>query len=123
MDNTQKKIGITYKNEKRQEYVKIHLSGIKLRKLDGRRKIMEMLLYLVPVFGILGLLFAAYLAARVGRQDAGNDRMKEIAAAISDGAQAFLTAEYKILVIFVAVLFVLIGFGIGNCIIYRNRYL
>ena len=75
---------------------------------------MEMLLYLVPVFGILGLLFAAYLAARVGRQDAGNDRMKEIAAAISDGAQAFLTAEYKILVIFVAVLFVLIGFGIGN---------
>ena len=52
---------------------------------------MEMLLYLVPVFGILGLLFAAYLAARVGRQDAGNDRMKEIAAAISDGAQAFLT--------------------------------
>ncbi len=38
---------------------------------------MEMLLYLVPVFGILGLLFAAYLAARVGRQDAGNDRMKE----------------------------------------------
>ena len=32
---------------------------------------MEMLLYLVPVFGILGLLFAAYLAARVGRQDAG----------------------------------------------------
>ena len=68
---------------KRQEYVKIHLSGIKLRKLDGRRKIMEMLLYLVPVFGILGLLFAAYLAARVGRQDAGNDRMKEIAAAIN----------------------------------------
>ena len=63
---------------------------------------MEMLLYLVPVFGILGLLFAAYLAARVGRQDAGNDRMKEIAAAISDGAQAFLTAEYKILIIFVA---------------------
>ena len=42
--------------------------------------------------------------------------MKEIAAAISDGAQAFLTAEYKILVIFVAVLFVLIGFGIGNWI-------
>ena len=77
---------------------------------------MEMLLYLVPVFGILGLLFAAYLAARVGSQDAGNDRMKEIAAAISDGAQAFLTAEYKILVIFVAVLFVLIGFGIGNWI-------
>ena len=87
-----------------------------LTKSDGRREFMEMLLYLVPVFGILGLLFAAYLAARVGRQDAGNDRMKEIAAAISDGAQAFLTAEYKILIIFVAVLFILIGVGIGNWI-------
>ena len=42
--------------------------------------------------------------------------MKEIAAAISDGAQAFLTAEYKILIIFVAVLFILIGVGIGNWI-------
>ena len=40
--------------------------------------------------------------------------MKEIAAAISEGARAFLTAEYKILVIFVGVLFVLIGLGIGN---------
>ena len=40
--------------------------------------------------------------------------MKEIAAAISEGAQAFLTAEYKILIFFVVVLFVLIGFGIGN---------
>ncbi len=40
--------------------------------------------------------------------------MKEIAAAIGEGAQAFLTAEYKILIFFVIVLFVLIGFGIGN---------
>ena len=87
-----------------------------MTKTNGRRKIMETLLYLVPVFGILGLLFAAYLAARVSKQDAGNDRMKEIASAISDGAQAFLTAEYKILVIFVVVLFVLIGIGIGNWI-------
>lgn len=85
---------------------------------------MEMLLYLVPVFGILGLLFAAYLAARVGRQDAGNDRMKEIAAAISDGAQAFLTAEYKILIIFVAVLFILIGSRnreLDHCCMLRSR--
>ena len=40
--------------------------------------------------------------------------MKEIAAFIHEGARAFLTAEYKILVVFVAVLFVLIGIGIGN---------
>ena len=41
-------------------------------------------------------------------------RDREIAAAIGEGAQAFLTAEYKILIFFVIVLFVLIGFGIGN---------
>ena len=77
---------------------------------------MEMFLKIVPFLGILGLLFAAYLAARVNKQEPGTDRMKEIASAISDGAQAFLTAEYKILIIFVAVLFVLIGVGIGNWI-------
>lgn len=75
---------------------------------------MDMLLNIVPVFGAAALLFAAYLAAKVTKQSAGTDRMKEIAAAISEGAQAFLTAEYKILVIFVVVLFVLIGLGVGN---------
>ena len=75
---------------------------------------MEMFLNIVPVLGIAALLFAALLAARVSRQNAGTDKMKEIAAAIGEGAQAFLTAEYKILIFFVVVLFVLIGFGIGN---------
>ena len=75
---------------------------------------MEMFLNIVPVLGIAALLFAALLAARVSKQNAGTDKMKEIAAAISEGAQAFLTAEYKILIFFVVVLFVLIGFGIGN---------
>lgn len=75
---------------------------------------MDMLLSIVPVFGAAALLFAAFLAARVTKQSAGTDRMKEIAAAISEGAQAFLTAEYKILVVFVVILFVLIGLGIGN---------
>ena len=71
-------------------------------------------MYLVPVAAVLALLFAAYLAAKVSKQDAGTDRMKEIAGAIAEGARAFLTAEYKILVIFVAVLFVLIGIGVGS---------
>ena len=77
---------------------------------------MEKFLNIVPVLGLLGLLFAVYLAAKVNRQDPGTERMKEISSAISDGAQAFLTAEYKILVVFVGVLFVLIGIGIGNWI-------
>ena len=71
-------------------------------------------MYLVPVAAVIALLFAAYLAAKVRRQDAGTERMKEIAGAIAEGARAFLTAEYKILIVFVVVLFVLIGLGVGN---------
>ena len=70
-------------------------------------------MYLVPIAAVIALLFAAYLAGKVGKQDAGTDRMKEIAGAIAESARAFLMAEYKILVIFVVVLFVLIGFGIS----------
>ena len=64
---------------------------------------MENLFVIVPVFGVVALLFAVYLAAKVSRQSAGNERMREIAGAISEGAQAFLTAEYKILVVFVLI--------------------
>lgn len=77
---------------------------------------MEGLLKVVPFFGILALIFAAYLAAKVSRQEEGTQSMKEIASAISEGARAFLMAEYKILVFFVLILFVLIGLGIGNWI-------
>ena len=75
---------------------------------------MERLIFCAPILGICALLFAFYLTKKVGRQDAGTDRMKEIAAFIHEGARAFLTAEYKILMVFVAVLFILIGVGIGN---------
>ena len=77
---------------------------------------MEMFLNIVPVFAVAALLFACVLAARVNRQSAGTKKMKEIASAISEGAQAFLTAEYKILIFFVAILFVLIGVGVGSWI-------
>ena len=68
---------------------------------------------LAPVLGVAALLFATALSKKVSRQDAGTDRMKEISSFIHEGAQAFLMAEYKILVVFVSVLFVCIGFGIG----------
>ena len=74
---------------------------------------MEKLAILAPVLGVLALLFAFTLSRKVSNQDAGTDRMKEIASYIHEGAQAFLMAEYKILVFFVAALFVAIGFGIG----------
>ena len=70
---------------------------------------MDKIIYLAPVMAVLALLFAVYKIVYVGKQDAGNDRMKEIAGSISDGARAFLFAEYKILVVFIAVLFVAIG--------------
>lgn len=75
---------------------------------------MENLMYVVPVVSVLALLFTGYLAVKVAKQEEGTEKMKEIASAISEGARAFLTAEYKILIVFVIVLFLLIGFGIGN---------
>ena len=75
---------------------------------------MENLMYVVPVVSVLALLFAGYLAVKVAKLEEGTEKMKEIASAISEGARAFLTAEYKILIVFVMVLFLLIGFGIGN---------
>ena len=54
---------------------------------------MDNYMYLVPVAAVVALLFAAYLANKVSKMDAGTDRMKEIADAIAEGARAFLGAE------------------------------
>ena len=77
---------------------------------------MESLKFLAPALAVVALLFAFYKIAVVSKQDAGTDRMKEIAAAINDGAKAFLFAEYRILAIFVVVLFIAIGLGLGSWI-------
>ena len=74
---------------------------------------MDNLIWAAPVLAILALVFAAAKTSMVSKAEAGTDRMKEIANIISEGAHAFLFAEYKILVIFVAALFVLIGFFIS----------
>ncbi|MCC8162796.1 MAG: sodium-translocating pyrophosphatase [Lachnospiraceae bacterium] len=75
---------------------------------------MERWMCIVPAAAVLALLFAGLQARKVSRQQPGTDRMKEIAAAIAEGARAFLTSAYKILVNFVAGLFILIGVGIGS---------
>lgn len=77
---------------------------------------MESLKFLAPALAVVALLFAFYKIAFVSKQDAGTERMKEISAAINDGAKAFLFAEYKILAIFVVVLFIAIGLGLGSWI-------
>lgn len=75
---------------------------------------MDAIGYIAVVAGILALVYAVVLTGRVKKEPIDTDKMKEISGFIADGAKAFLFAEYKILIIFVLVLFFLIGFGTGN---------
>ncbi|MDY4948992.1 MAG: sodium/proton-translocating pyrophosphatase, partial [Clostridium cadaveris] len=59
---------------------------------------------LAAIAGVIALIFAYLLAKSILKQDAGNDRMKEIAAHIQEGAMAFLNREYRYLAIFVVVI-------------------
>ena len=72
---------------------------------------MNSLFFEVTVLGILGLLFALFQGQKILKEDSGSERMKEIAKAIAEGAEAFLFAEYRILLFFVCSLFLCIGFG------------
>ncbi|MCC5910300.1 MAG: sodium-translocating pyrophosphatase [Clostridiaceae bacterium] len=71
------------------------------------------LFVLAPIIGIVALIFAFVLTNRINAVDAGNERMKEIASYIQEGAMAFLTREYKSLAIFVVVLAVVLAIGIN----------
>ncbi len=71
---------------------------------------MDKLFYLVPAMGVIGLLYTFVKFAWVSKQDAGNDRMKEISTYIAEGAMAFLKAEWKILGYFVVIVSILLGF-------------
>ncbi len=77
---------------------------------------MSTLQILVPLVAVVALLFAVINALTVKKQNEGTDRMSEIAAAIREGANAFLVSEYKVLVIFIAVLFLVLGFALHNWI-------
>ena len=74
---------------------------------------MELLTYMIPVVGIIALIFALILALRINKQSPGNERMREISSAIHEGAKAFLFAEYKILIFFIFALLIAIGFAIS----------
>jgi len=66
-------------------------------------------IYLVPVFAVVALLYAYLRAAWVRRQDEGTDRMKLIGGWIAEGAMAFLSREYRVLAIFVVAVAILLG--------------
>jgi K(+)-stimulated pyrophosphate-energized sodium pump len=70
----------------------------------------KMLFYAVPAMGVVGLLYTLVKFNWVGKQDAGNERMKEISNYIAEGAMAFLKAEWKILAYFVVIVAILLGF-------------
>ncbi|MCG8420697.1 MAG: sodium-translocating pyrophosphatase [Proteobacteria bacterium] len=59
------------------------------------------LLYIIPLTGVAALVFAFMKASWIKRQEAGTDRMKEIAGYVQEGAMAFLSREYRVLAIFV----------------------
>lgn len=67
--------------------------------------------YLIPVAGVIALLYAFIKAQWVTKQDDGTELMQEIAGNIADGARAFLRREYRVLMIFVVVVAVLLGFA------------
>ena len=74
---------------------------------------MKYLNLLAPVFAVCAVCYVAFKAKQISKADPGTDRMKEIAGYIAEGARAFLLSEYRVLVFFVAVLFVLLSIFIN----------
>jgi K(+)-stimulated pyrophosphate-energized sodium pump len=70
---------------------------------------MSYLIYAVPVLGLIGLLVMIAKARWVNQQDAGDQKMQDLAQHIREGALAFLSAEYRVLAIFVVIAGVLLG--------------
>ncbi|NCO50577.1 MAG: sodium-translocating pyrophosphatase [Deltaproteobacteria bacterium] len=66
-----------------------------------------------PILGVIGFVIAIVLYKMVKAEPIGNDKMKEISEAIHNGAMAFLSREYRVLAIFIVVVFILVFFGMG----------
>jgi len=64
---------------------------------------MENLMYVIPLFGLVGLIVMAAKSAWVSKQDAGDENMQELAGYIAKGAMAFLKAEWKVLSYFAVI--------------------
>ena len=65
--------------------------------------------YIIPLFGVIALLFTFFKSAWINRKDPGTDKMKKIASHISEGAMAFLKSEYKVLSVFVVCVAILLA--------------
>ncbi|GEO03199.1 putative K(+)-stimulated pyrophosphate-energized sodium pump [Adhaeribacter aerolatus] len=71
---------------------------------------MENIIYAIPAFGIVALLYTAVKSAWVTKQDAGSEKMSTIARYIAEGAMAFLKAEYKVLAYFAVIACLFLGY-------------
>jgi K(+)-stimulated pyrophosphate-energized sodium pump len=69
----------------------------------------QTIIYAVPVFGVLALLYTYWRSTWVSKQEVGTEKMEVIAKNIADGAMAFLKAEYRVLAIFVICVAILLG--------------
>ena len=70
---------------------------------------MQTILYLIPIAGLIALLYTFIKSSWVSKQDVGTDRMGRISESIAAGAMAFLKAEYRVLAIFVIAVAILLG--------------
>ena len=75
---------------------------------------MELIVKILPAFGLLALLFVFIKNSWVSKQEIGNDKMEKISKNIADGAMSFLKSEYKILSIFVFSVAILLYFKGSN---------
>ncbi len=72
---------------------------------------MEQYFYMIPLTGLLALVYALIKSSWVNKQDPGNEKMIEIGTAVREGAMAFLAREYKVLAVFVVAVGALLFFG------------
>ena len=81
----------------------------------------ETLFWLVPAASVVALLFAAIFFFNMKKADEGNDRMKEIAGYVREGAMAYLKQQYKVVAIFFVIIAVVFGvmayYGLQNNIV------
>jgi len=89
-------------------------------KTQGGNFTMEKWIIIAPYVAVIALAFAFFLANKVSKEDAGTDRMKEIATYIHEGSMAFLKRQYRYMAVFIVVLFIILtvtpGLGINTAI-------
>jgi len=74
---------------------------------------MEWVVYVALVCGALGVAYSLFTAGWVLRQDAGNPRMQEISGYVAEGAMAYLTRQYKVVLVIAIILIIILALTLG----------